>query len=55
MVKKMENHEKSEDTKLTPTGLISLIFFKSRQCPPSEPNNANKTFLESLKDALPSP
>ena len=28
MAKKMENYEKSEDTKLTPTGLISLIFLK---------------------------
>ena len=33
MVKKMENHEKSEDTKLTPTGLISLIFFKKSPVP----------------------
>ena len=27
MAKKTKNNEESEDTKLTPTGLISLIFF----------------------------
>ena len=33
MAKKKKKNEKGPDTKLTPTGLISLIFFKKSPVP----------------------